>query len=232
MRNRNSYEDRTYIGGFRDVSNEQREDENMPFVGGRSPSYDRFGPRAGQEQLSRGDGGSTGMLNDYDYRDRGSRGMERGPVFSRSVNLERFGHEANRFINEVADELGTSDGQQALRITRAVLHAVRDRIPADDAVQFSQGLITVIRGIYFEQYDLSRTPVVIRSQDEFISFVRNKNREAAMSDFPTREHVIQGIKAVFRVLERNMDYGQVEQIKRLVSDEVRELIEGRGYGRQ
>lgn len=221
------------------MSNEPREqDENMPFVGGRGPSYDRFGPRDRQEQSYRYGGRSESMTNAYDYnedsslgREGGFRGAQRGLVFSRSAHLERFGHEANRFINEVAGELGIDDAQQALRITKAVLHAVRDRIPAADAVQFAQGLITVIRGIYFEDYDISRIPVVIRNQDDFISFVRDKDRGAAFADFPTREHVIQGLKAVFRVLESSMDYGQVEQVKRLVSNEVRELIEGRSYSR-
>jgi uncharacterized protein (DUF2267 family) len=137
----------------------------------------------------------------------------------RSLNFERYASEANYIINQVADELDVNRNAAA-RITRSVLHAVRDRLPADDAVEFAQGLPIALKGVYFDQYDLSLAPVSIRHPEDFIDYVRQKDGRAAMHDFPTREHVEDGISAVFRVLERNMDYGQVEQIKRLVNDEM------------
>lgn len=144
---------------------------------------------------------------------------------SRSINFEEYAGEGNRFINEVAYELGTGR-DKAARITRAVLHALRDRLPPDDAVQFAQGLPMALKGIFFDQYDISKAPVIIRGRDRFIDFVCSKDRFTAAYDFPDRQSVQEALRAVFFVLENNMDYGQVHQIKNMLNKEIVNLIEG------
>lgn len=141
----------------------------------------------------------------------------------RSLNFEKYAAEGNHFLNEVAHELDC-DRNYAARVTRAVLHAVRDRIPPDDAVQFAQGLPMAIKAVYFDQYNLSQVPVVIRHPEDFIDFVRYKDGESGRRDFPDNTDVEDAIAAVFRVLERHMDYGQVEQIKRVFNDEMAYLL--------
>src|SRR5688572_26481119 len=100
----------------------------------------------------------------------------------RTMNFEKYAAEGNRFINEVAYELNI-DRNKAARITRAVLHAVRDRIPPVDAVQFAQGLPMALKGIFFDQYDISHAPVVIRHPGEFFDYVRIKDGQSADWDF-------------------------------------------------
>jgi uncharacterized protein (DUF2267 family) len=143
----------------------------------------------------------------------------------KAMNFDEYASEGNRIINEVAKELNT-DRNSAARITRAVLHAVRDRLPADDAVEFAQGLPMALKGVFLDQYDISATPVVIRSRKKFIEFVRSKAGAAAEVIFPDHISVAQGLQAVFYVLEKNMSYGQVEQIKRMLNIEIVDLIEG------
>lgn len=142
----------------------------------------------------------------------------------RPMNFERYAAEGNRFIQEVAHELGV-DRNRAARITKAVLHAIRDRISPDDAIEFAQGLPMALKGVFVDQYDISRTPVVIRDPNEFLDFIYNKNGKASVRDFPARYHVIDALKGVFRVLEKNMDYGQVQQVKYMFNNEILELIE-------
>jgi uncharacterized protein (DUF2267 family) len=139
------------------------------------------------------------------------------------MNFEKYAAEATHFINQIADELNV-DYNMAARITRAVLHAVRDRIPPVDAVQFAQGLPMGIKSVFFDQYDLSRVPVKIRRPEDFLDFVRQKDGNLAHHDFTYPEFIEDSIAAVFRVLERNMDYGQVEQIKHMVNDELAYLF--------
>jgi uncharacterized protein (DUF2267 family) len=141
----------------------------------------------------------------------------------RAMNFEKYASDGNRFVNEVADELGVHRNVAA-RITRAVLHAVRDRLPADDAVQFGQGLPMAIKGVYFDQYDISRTPVVIRHAGDFLQYICMKDGRVGFRDFPEPEFVEDGLHAVFAVLERHMDYGQIEQIRRLISAEIAEMM--------
>lgn len=143
----------------------------------------------------------------------------------KSMNFEEYASEGNRIIHEVAYELGT-DRNQAARITRAVLHAIRDRIPADDAIEFAQGLPMALKGVFIDGYDISRTPIRIRSREKFIDFIYSKGGPSSPIDFPERESVEEALHAVFVVLERNMDYGQVQQIKNLMNIDLVNLIEG------
>lgn len=167
-----------------------------------------------------------GDINEYNYKATKSPDKRFYRVTNpmRSMNFERYAAEGNRFINEIAYELGV-DRNRAARITRAVLHAIRDRIPPDDAIQFAQGLPMAIKGVFIDRYDMSITPVAIRHADDFINFIYNKNGSASYVDFPEKRHVIEALRGVFRVLERNMDYGQVEQIKHMFNTEIYEMID-------
>jgi hypothetical protein len=90
------------------------------------------------------------------------------------LNFEEYASEGNRFVNEVARELNT-DRNTAARILRVVLHAVRDRLPADDAIQFAQGLPIALKGVFIDQYDPSRTPVVsATAQRSSILFMKKR----------------------------------------------------------
>jgi uncharacterized protein (DUF2267 family) len=143
----------------------------------------------------------------------------------KSMNFERYAAEGNRFVNEVANELQT-DRAQAARITRAVLHAIRDRLPPGDAIEFAQGLPMVLKGVYFDRYDLSGKPLRIRDKHVFIEFVRRKAGTTMFVDFPGQRSVIQALQAVFYVLKRNMSYGQIHQLRQLLNRELLALMEG------
>jgi uncharacterized protein (DUF2267 family) len=144
---------------------------------------------------------------------------------SKSMNFEEYASEGNRIINKIARDLKTGRNRAA-RISRGVLHAIRDRLPPDDAIQFAQGLPMALKGIFIDRYDVSKTPVVIRSREGFIEFVRSKAGPLAAVDFPTSQSVINALQSVFFVLERNMSYGQVQQIKKLMNIELVNLING------
>jgi uncharacterized protein (DUF2267 family) len=141
----------------------------------------------------------------------------------RTMNFERYAADGNKFINEVANTLRVSRNM-AGRITRAVLHAVRDRLPPVDAVQFGQSLPMAIKGIYFDQYDLYKVPVVIRHPDDFLKYVYIKDGRAASDDFPSPEYVEDALSGIFRVLERTLDCDQVNHIRRMINKEVAALL--------
>ena len=82
-----------------------------------------------------------------------------------------------------------------------------------------------LKGIFIDRYDISKTPVVIRNSEKFIAFVRSKDGHAATIDFPDRASVIFALQAVFYVLELNMGYGQVAQIKKMLNLEIVDLID-------
>jgi uncharacterized protein (DUF2267 family) len=142
----------------------------------------------------------------------------------KAINLEAYAAEGNHFFNEVAFELGI-DRDSAARITRAVFHALRDRLNPIDAVQFGQGLPIALKGIYFDQYPISKTPVRIRSKEKFLDFIYEKAGNTASYDFPDRPSIIRGLQAVFFILERTMSFGQVEQVKNMLNIDLQHLVD-------
>lgn len=141
------------------------------------------------------------------------------------MNFEKYANEGNHFIYEVMEALNTTNGPKAGRITRAVLHAIRDRIPPIDAIQLGQQLPMAIKGIYFDQYSITGKPVVIRNKKRFLNFIKDHDGVSANRDFLSYEEVVDALQAVFLVLENHISPGQVHQLRNLLHREIIELIE-------
>ncbi|MBI3501785.1 MAG: DUF2267 domain-containing protein [Bacteroidetes bacterium] len=142
----------------------------------------------------------------------------------KTMNFEEYASEGNRFIKDVAEELNTNRNRAA-RITRAVLHALRDRLPADDSIQFAQGLPMMLKAIWLDQYDISKTPVILRHKEEFLDYIYDRDGLAAFADFPDAESIEESLQAVFFVLENNMSAGQMRHIKNMLNKEIVAPIE-------
>jgi len=162
-----------------------------------------------------------------DRSERGSRNTfqppRRGPGRKRPLNFEKYAEHGNRFVNEVMEELRCGRSKAA-RVTRAVLHAIRDRIPPDDAIEFAQGLPMALKGVFIDQYDISAVPLTIRKREDFVDYVHQLYGPSILRDFPHRSELEEGIRAVFFVLSQNMDYGQTEQIRNLLPEDIRPLL--------
>jgi uncharacterized protein (DUF2267 family) len=143
---------------------------------------------------------------------------------SKPLNFDAYAGQGNHFIYEVARELGSSR-DHAARVTRAVLHALRDRLPADEAIQFCQALPMALKGVYIDQYDLSQAPVLIRNPKHFINFVKTKAGVSSPADFPDPDSVREALRAVFYVLERHVSPGQMHQMKHALNQEILDMVE-------
>jgi uncharacterized protein (DUF2267 family) len=133
--------------------------------------------------------------------------------------------DAIELLNTVAQELNTDDNNKAGRIFRAVLHAIRDRLPVNDAVHFSAALPIIWKGIYFDQYDPTIVPITIRSREDWINYIRSKNAFAANNDFQQDNEITDAFKGVFAALQKRMPEGQLQQVRDALSQEIQELLE-------
>jgi uncharacterized protein (DUF2267 family) len=154
-----------------------------------------------------------------------SQSYKKSPLHRGPLNFDKFASEGNQFVNDVAHGLGMPRATAA-RIIRAVLHAIRDRMPPDDAIQFAQGLPMALKAVFIDQYNLSDTPVIIRREEDFINFVRSKDAYLAGIDFPDDQSVKNAIHYVFNVLYGYMDHGQLNQVRHVVGHEIVDLIDG------
>jgi uncharacterized protein (DUF2267 family) len=132
--------------------------------------------------------------------------------------IDRSVEKAHIWLKELADELG-GDRAYAYRALRAVLHALRDRLPVDVAAKLAAQLPTLIRGIYYEDWDPSRTPLATRDVDAFLQGVAREGRMAGDTEASL------AVAAVARTMQRHISAGEIDEVLAVLPDKFRALIE-------
>jgi len=121
------------------------------------------------------------------------------------------------WLNAIMDETGIENSQQAYSALRAVLHAIRDRLMVDEAIDLGAQLPMLIRGFYYEGWTRSGKPLKYRHKEDFFAEV-SKNLPGLSDD--DMELTIQ---AVFKVLTHHVTDGEIDQVKHQLPAGVREL---------
>lgn len=138
---------------------------------------------------------------------------------SQSAIIERSAEKANIWLKDIADELGDGDRQHAYRVLRAVLHVLRDRLTIDAAAKLAAQLPTLIRGIYYEDWDPSRTPMPPHTVDTFLEHVVSEGR------FSGETEASLAVTAVAMVLRKRLMPGAIDVILAVMPEKLRVLIE-------
>jgi uncharacterized protein (DUF2267 family) len=126
---------------------------------------------------------------------------------------------AGIWLKELMMELNADSKRQAYMALRAVLHTLRDRLTVDEAADLGAQLPLLLRGVYYEEWDPSKTPVKHRHLDDFLNHIRQNYRGSS----DVRPDFI--AKAVFRVLRRRVTEGEIKDVKSMMPKELLELWE-------
>jgi uncharacterized protein (DUF2267 family) len=89
-----------------------------------------------------------------------------------------------------------------------VLHALRDRLLPDEAVDLSAELPMLVRGFYFEGWQPSLHTDRERTLDEFIAHVRRELHNARFSIDAEA-----ACRAVFTLLSRRISAGEIRDVR-------------------
>ncbi|MEW6380829.1 MAG: DUF2267 domain-containing protein [bacterium] len=132
-------------------------------------------------------------------------------------------HKSNAWLKDVMEELGWHDRHKAYLALRSTLHALRDRLLPDESVEFAAQLPMLIRGLYYEGWQPTKTPNKKRHKEEFLASI--------LGYFETDPDVDpeEVARAVFRVLTKRISSGEIQDIKHLFPAELRELWSGPVY---
>lgn len=133
------------------------------------------------------------------------------------ASFDKALHTTNHWLNEVSKEMGGADRQQAYHAMRAVLHTLRDRLTPKEAADLSAQLPMFVRGFYYEGWDPNMAPNGLRSGGEFVARVA---MEYAANPFCPPELTT---RAVLRVLERHVSKGELEDVRRIIPEELRRM---------
>ena len=121
------------------------------------------------------------------------------------------------WINLLCEDLGWDDQGRAYMLLREVLHAVRDYLSVDEAADLSAQFPLLVRGIYYDGYVPSKTPVENRSKEDFLERISRPFAETPLDD-PER-----AAAAVFDVLRRKLSEGEFNQVANAMKKPLRDL---------
>jgi uncharacterized protein (DUF2267 family) len=124
---------------------------------------------------------------------------------------------SNQWLNELMRAVDWDDKHRAYRLLRATLHALRDRLPAHEAVQLGAQLPMLIRGLYYDGWHMRDMPPSERTKAAFLGHI-----EAAFKQDPNTD--TEGlVREVFKLLARRISPGEIDDVKHLLPPEVRAL---------
>jgi len=123
--------------------------------------------------------------------------------------------ETNQWLQEIMTDFHP-DRQMAYHALRGVLHTLRDRLPVGEVMDFAAQLPTLIRGIFFEGYNVDNKPVKY-SREEFLHRVFEELEMAGGGDPED------ATRAVFRVLHDRISWGEVRHIRYALPQEFSDL---------
>jgi uncharacterized protein (DUF2267 family) len=124
--------------------------------------------------------------------------------------------QTNIWLKEVMDALGP-DRKRAYRATRAVLHALRDRLVVDEAAHLGAQLPMLLRGIYYEGWKPSAVPTGERSKDAFFKKISDELQDIRPINVQT------ATEAVFRTLSKHVTQGEIDDVKGMLPEDIREV---------
>jgi len=132
--------------------------------------------------------------------------------------IERSVEKTNVWINEVAAALDTDDRQYAYRALRAVMHALRDRLPVDEAAQLAAQMPDMVRGIYYENWVPSRTPASYHDLDAFLSRVAGEAQLAGDTEASF------ACTAVAAVMRNHISAGELQDVVAALPQQIGALL--------
>jgi len=109
------------------------------------------------------------------------------------------------------------DESEAYSVLRAVLHTLRDRLIADEAVDLAAQLPMLIRGFYYEGWKPSITPKKLRTLKAFL---------ADMPPLPKPDKTFdaeKAVRSVFLLLDHRISEGEIDDIRHMLPEQVRSL---------
>jgi uncharacterized protein (DUF2267 family) len=138
----------------------------------------------------------------------------------RAVGLEGIDHavqQAHIWINDVEKRMGWNNKARAYRLLKTVLHALRDHLPVNEAVDLGAQLPMLIRGVYYDQWRPATTPLRDRHLESFLATIDKAFRDDPLDD------TSEAAAAVFGLLSDRISAGEIADVRQLLPSQLRQL---------
>ena len=113
---------------------------------------------------------------------------------------------SNLILKDIEADLGWETRRnQSYLILRTVLHALRDRLPAEEAVHFSAQLPLLLKGVFFDGWNIEEVPYKM-NKEEFVEYI------AANFPFDVPMLLPELIRRVSGIIFRHIDEGAARKV--------------------
>lgn len=124
--------------------------------------------------------------------------------------------QTQEWLKELRDDAGLADETEALKVLRAVLHQLRDRLSREEATDLGAQLPLLIRGLYYEGWRSGRHPDRTRTREAFLDAVKVRL-------LPHRQPPEPMVRTVFAVLAHHCDPGEISDVIEQLPAEIKQL---------
>lgn len=134
--------------------------------------------------------------------------------------------EINEFVKDLSIELGHPDDQtQTIRLLRAVLHTVRDRITISESFDLLAQLPMMLKALYVEQWKYSEKPPLDYSDiSGFKEAVEREQERMGEQKFDWEESTEDLARIVLASLRKYLTDGQAIHIMDQMPKEVKSIF--------
>jgi uncharacterized protein (DUF2267 family) len=114
---------------------------------------------------------------------------------------------SGEWIDDLRKRLGWHDTSTVYLALKAAFHAIRDSLPAGEAVFLGGSLPLLIRGAYFEGWHIRDEPLPLQDREAFFERIRDGVNRALGVD---AEEVA---RATFALLDARLPSAELEDVK-------------------
>jgi len=136
-----------------------------------------------------------------------------------ATGLELSVAKTNQWIDQMAEELDTDDSKYALRLLRAYLHTLRDRLGVNEAAQLAAQMPDVLRGVYYANWVPSRVPTKYHDAEGFLTAIAEEAQLAGTTEASF------AVSAGSAVLRAHISSGEIDDIVAALPAQVGALLD-------
>ena len=138
--------------------------------------------------------------------------------------FEKFAAKGNEWINKIA-QLGEMPEDQAGRILKATLHALRNRLTIEESFHLMSQLPMALKGVYVDGWKLTQCFERVRHLHEFLNEIREMNGTTAAYDLGNDDKAKDRVGIVFQVMQEYVSAGEMQNVMSQFSEEIRHFIQ-------
>lgn len=143
-----------------------------------------------------------------------------------AVNVEKYVHDVNEYINQLSLDLGHPEEQQrVLIIWRAVMHSIRDRITISESFDLMAPLPLILRGVYTTGWKYTESPKYdYTTLGEMKDQVKSLQSQYGEQEFNWSKSTEDIISITLDSLERYYTEEQMKHIRSQLPEDIKPLV--------